>query len=69
MDLQELSGGINLLVQELESEAEDVHEIHFKLRELLNELKATCMPLPPDLVKLDARLADAEKRVPSEDRE
>ena len=69
MDLQELLGGVNLLIQQLESEDEDVHEIHFKLRELLNELKATGMPLPPDLVELDARLADAEKRVPSQDQE
>lgn len=69
MDLQELMGGINLLVQQLEGEAEDVHEIHFKLRELLNELKATGMPLPPDLVELDARLAEAERQVPSEDQE
>ena len=66
MDLQELLDGISLLVQQLEGEPDDVHEVHFKLRELLNELKATGMPLPPDLVELDAKLDEAEQRVRSE---
>ena len=60
MDIEELTAGINVLVQQMESEPDDLHEIHFKLRELLNEMKATGMPLPADLVELDKALSDIE---------
>lgn len=60
MDLEDVMAGITLLVQQMESEPDDLHEIHFKLREMLNELKATGMPLPADLVALDEQLNAAE---------
>jgi hypothetical protein len=62
MDLDAVIAGINLLVQQMDSEPDDLHEIHFRLREKLNELKATGMPLPADLVTLDEQLNAAEKR-------
>jgi len=62
MDLDAVIVGINLLVQQMDSEPDDLHEIHFRLREKLNELKATGMPLPADLVTLDEQLNAAEKR-------
>jgi|AP45_3_1055517.scaffolds.fasta_scaffold164881_2 hypothetical protein len=61
MDLDDVMTGINLLVQQMDSEPDDLHEIHFKLREMLNELKATGMPLPADLVALDEQLDVAER--------
>lgn len=65
MDIEELTAGINVLVQQMESEPDDLHEIHFKLREMLNEMKATGMPLPADLVELDKTLDAIEAgRVP-----
>ncbi len=67
MDLQEFMEGINLLVQQMEAEPDDLHEIHFKLRERLNELKATGMPLPADLAELDHQLNVAEERGQSEE--
>jgi hypothetical protein len=67
MDIEELTAGINVLVQEMESEPDDLHEIHFKLREMLNEMKATGMPLPADLVALDKTLDAIEAgRAPGE---
>jgi hypothetical protein len=60
MDIEELTAGINVLVQQMESEPDDLHEIHFKLREMLNEIKATGMPLPADLVELDKTLGEIE---------
>ena len=60
MDMEDVMTGINLLVQQMEGEPDDLHEIHFKLRELLNEIKATGMPLPDDLVALDEQLGAAE---------
>ncbi len=67
MDLQEMTAAINSLIQEMESEPDDLHEIHFKLRELLNELKATGMPLPADLIELDRQLDIAEQDARSEE--
>jgi hypothetical protein len=37
---------------------EDVHELHERIREELNELRAMGMPLPDDLVALEKRLDD-----------
>ena len=67
MDLEELTAGINVLVRQMERESADLHEIHFKLRELLNKIKATGMPLPSDLVELDKKLSVAEARNMSDD--
>jgi hypothetical protein len=57
MDATELIAAINLLVGQMDHEADDLHEVHFKLRESLDQLKTTGMPLPEDLVELERRLA------------
>jgi len=57
MDATELIAAINLLVGQMDHEADDLHEVHLKLREHLEQLKATGMPLPEDLVELERRLA------------
>ena len=57
MDATELIAAINLLVEQMDHETDDLHELHLKLREQLDQLKATGMPLPEDLVKLERRLA------------
>ena len=56
MDATELMAAINLLVEQMDHEADDLHEVHLKLREHLDQLKATGMPLPEDLVELEHRL-------------
>jgi hypothetical protein len=60
MDTTELLAAINLLAQRLEHQPEDLHEVHFRVKELLDELRSTGMPLPDDLVAferdLDARV-------------
>ena len=45
-----------MLLNEMQNEPEDRHEIYMQLHEKLNEMKAFGMPLPEDLVKLDAAL-------------
>ena len=57
MDTTETIAAINLLVQQLDHDADDLHEVQFKLHELLSQLKATGMPLPEDLVELERLLA------------
>lgn len=56
MDFDDLMTAINLAVDEMETKPEDAHEVHMRLRELLDQIKATGMPLPADLVELEHRL-------------
>ncbi len=68
MESNALIAAINLLVQQMDHEADDLHEVHLKLREHLDQLKATGMPLPDDLVELERRLtADVEGAPPNEE--
>jgi hypothetical protein len=64
MAFEQLRAEIEQLVQQMENEPEDIHELHARIRSKLNELKATGMPLPDDLVALEKRL-DREERRPS----
>ena len=67
MDASRLIAAINLLVEQMDHEVDDLHEVHLKLREHLDQLKATGMPLPADLVELDRRLTeDVEGVAPDE---
>ena len=58
MAFDQLKMQISLLLSEMQNEPEDAHEIYLQLREKLNELKAVGMPLPDDLVKLEADLEE-----------
>ncbi len=58
MDPTELIAAINLLALRLETQPDDLHEVHFKVKELLDELRATGMPLPEDLVEFDRELTE-----------
>lgn len=46
------------LLTEMQNEPEDKHEIYLSLVEKLNQLKATGMPLPDDLVRLERELEE-----------
>ena len=59
--LERLLAEISLLTTQMESQPKDKHELYLQLREKLNEMRATGMPLPQDLVKLEHRL-EAEFR-------
>lgn len=61
MALEQLRAEIAMLVQQMENEPEDIHELHARIRGKLNEIKAMGMPLPDDLVALERRL-DGEQR-------
>jgi hypothetical protein len=47
---------ISQLLTEMQNQPEDKHEIYLSLREKLNQMKATGMPLPEDLVTLEREL-------------
>ena len=59
--LERLLAEISLLASQMENEPKDKHELYLQLREKLNEMRATGMPLPKDLVRLEHRL-EAEFR-------
>lgn len=56
MALEEIKARISLLIEEMIEQPEDAHEIHERIREQLNELRAIGMPLPRDLVELEKKL-------------
>lgn len=56
MAFEELMARIGLLVNEMENQPEDAHEIYEQIRLELNQLKATGQPLPEDLVRLEEEL-------------
>ena len=58
MAFEEIKARIALLLEGMVEQPEDVHELHERIREELNELRAMGMPLPDDLVALEKRLDD-----------
>jgi hypothetical protein len=56
MAFEDLKARIGLLLEEMINEPQDIHELREQLREMLNELRASGMPLPEDLVELEKRL-------------
>lgn len=59
---QELEAAVALLIEEMEGDQGDPHEIHLRLQQLLAQMRATGMPLPDDLVKLEKDLSAAFAR-------
>jgi hypothetical protein len=56
MAFEELKAEIGLLLTEMQNEPEDRHELYFQIMERLNRMRAFGMPLPEDLVRLEAAL-------------
>ena len=56
MDTEELKASLALLMHEMEHQDDDNHETYLKVRQILDSLKATGMPLPEDLVRLEEEL-------------
>ena len=62
MALEELEAQIGVLIEQMETQPEGVHEILLLIHEKLEEMKAFGLPLPEDLVRLERKL-EAEFRV------
>jgi len=56
MALEQLKAQIGLLLGEMNNQPEDLHELYEEIHQKLNELRATGMTLPDDLLALEARL-------------
>lgn len=56
MSEQEIEAAVALLIEEMEGDQGDAHEIYLRLRQLLDQMRAMGMPLPDDLVRLEEDL-------------
>jgi hypothetical protein len=65
MAFDDLKAELALLINQMENQPEDRHELYLQVREKLNEMRAYGMPLPQDLLRLEKEL-EAEFR--AEDR-
>lgn len=55
-DEQELEAAISLLIDQMEGEQGDRHEIWLRLQALLNQLRAVGMPVPDNLKRMEDEL-------------
>lgn len=56
MSFDELQAEIALLMNEMENQPHDLHELYEQVHEKLGELKAFGLPLPDDLLDLERKL-------------
>jgi hypothetical protein len=64
MAFEAIKTQIRTLLEGSIEEPEDAHEMHLQLLAKLNEMRATGMPLPQDLVELEKRLAASFDALP-----
>jgi hypothetical protein len=65
MAFEELKAQIGLLLGEMNEQPEDLHELYLQIHQELNQLRATGMALPADLVELEQRLLREFPAVPA----
>jgi len=56
MAFEDLKAELSLLLNQMENQPEDRHELYLQVREKLNEMRAFGMPLPDDLVRMEKDL-------------
>jgi len=56
MAFDDLKAELALLINQMENQPEDRHELYLQIRERLNEMRAFGMPVPEDLVKFEEQL-------------
>jgi hypothetical protein len=56
MAFEELKAQIGMLLGEMNEQPEDLRELYLQIHQELNQLRATGMALPADLVELEQRL-------------
>lgn len=58
MAFDDIQAELSLLINRLENQPEDRHEIYLMIHEKLNELRAMGLPVPDDLAALEKALGD-----------
>ena len=57
MDRDEIEAAVSLLLDDMEGEWGDRHEIFLRVAQTLDQMRAMGMPLPEDLVRMEEELA------------
>lgn len=57
LNIQEIEAALMELLGEMEGEIGDSHEFYLRLRQMLDSMRATGMPVPEDLAKLEQDLS------------
>ena len=57
MDRNEIEAAVSLLLDDMEGEWGDRHEIFLRIQQTLEQMRAMGMPLPEDLVRMEEELA------------
>jgi hypothetical protein len=65
MAFDDLKAELALLINQMENQPEDRHELYLQIREKLNEMRVFGMPLPQDLVEFER---DLEAQFKAEER-
>ena len=65
MAFEELKAQIGMLLGEMNDQPEDLHELYTQVHQELNQLRATGMALPADLVALEQRLLEEFPEAPT----
>ncbi len=63
MAFEAIKAEIALLLNQMENQPQDRHELHLMLLEKLNEMRAFGLPVPQDLLKLEQELEAEFPRV------
>jgi hypothetical protein len=66
MAFEAIKTEIRALLEGSIEEPQDMHELHLQLISRLNEMKATGMPLPDDLVALEQELTASMDALPKD---
>lgn len=56
MDIDDVKAELGILMTRMQNEPADRHELYMMIVEKLNEMRAFGLPVPADLVKLEAAL-------------
>jgi DNA repair ATPase RecN len=63
MGTDELIAELNLLMERFDTQPEDLHEVHFRVVELMNQLRAMGESVPEDLKRFADELEEEVERV------
>lgn len=58
MDAKDLTAELSLLLNEMEGEQGDRHEIYLRIRQMAASLRAMGMPVPDDIARLERTLEE-----------
>lgn len=58
MGTERLIAELNMLMDEAGDEPEDLHEVHFRMVERMNQLRAMGAPIPEDLLRFERELSE-----------